>query len=427
MYSDDYQNQPYWWRSTPRPILDQVDLPQKSDVVIVGSGYTGLNAALQTVRAGRSTTIIEAKQCGYGCSSRNGGQIGTSFKPSLRSLQRKFGHEIAIKMIGEGHRALKYLKDLIHDENFDCDLSSSGRFIATHSKRAFEGIAKAYSELPSEIAINHYMVPNSEQRGEIGSDRFYGGCVLPDHGSIHPGKYHAKLLTRVMDSGAIVIDQCPVTAIESIGSEFRVRTAKGNIVARDVVLATNGYTDKQFQWHARRVLPIGSFQIATEELDRSLIDQLIPHNRVISDTQLIGNYFRLSPDHSRLLFGGRVTFMEAESESGIHTLRKQMTDVFPQLTDTKIANAWVGYVAYTLDISPHIGQQDGIYYSMGYCGSGITLSSYFGMRIGQKLLGTDEGRTELDHLKFPTLPGFIRNRMFLFAATNTLRVAERFF
>ena len=424
--ADDYRNEPYWWTDAPRPPPVESELPRQVDVVVIGSGYTGLNAALQTARGGRSTLIVEAQQLGFGCSSRNGGQIGTSIKPSLDELERKYGRETSIRIIREGHRALEYLKELIREEQIDCDLTVNGRFIGAHSRSAYDKLGRFYSGLPKDIAVDHRLVPQSEQRSEIGSDRFFGGCVLPAHGSIHPGKYHLELLSLVLSSGASVVDRCAATGIESESAGFKVRTTKGTVKARDVILATNGYTERQFPWHSKRVVPIGSFQIATEALSAELLRELVPNLRVISDTQLIGNYLRVSPDSSRLIFGGRVTFTEAESESGMRTLRKQMIRVFPQLRDIRIAHSWVGYVAYTRDIVPHIGKHKGVYYCMGYCGSGITVSSYLGMRVGQKVLGSPEGDTELDRLPFPTIPPIARNRMSLIALTKLLRVVERF-
>ncbi len=424
--TDDYRDEPYWWNDAPRPPLTNCELPKQVDVTIIGSGYTGLNAALQTARAGRSTLVLESQQLGYGCSSRNGGQFGTSVKPSFERLKRQHGRDNAIGMLREGHRALQYLVDLIQSEQLDCDFSHCGRYISAHSMKAYEGLGKAYGSLPKEIEVEHHLVPRTEQRSEIGSNHFFGGCILPAHGSVHPGKYHLALLERVASGGAAIVDQCAATAIEPDGNQFIVRTEKGDVKAKDVVVATNGYTQKGFSWHSKRIVPIGSFQIATEPLDPETAAELIPNKRVLSDTQLIGNYFRLSPDSKRLLFGGRVTFVEAHSDSGVKTLRKQMLRTYPQLRDTRVAYSWVGYIAYTMDIVPHLGRHQGIYYSMGYCGSGISLSSYFGMRVGQKVLGNAEGKTELDRLEFRPVPAIVRNRFSLAAATSLLRVAERF-
>ncbi len=425
IFANDFQEWPYWWEAAPRQALTEFDLPREVDVAVIGSGYTGLNAALQTARGGRSTLVLEKDLTGYGCSSRNGGQVGTSFKPKYARLAKRFGEQTALMMVREGHQALDYLRNLIAEEQIDCDWNPSGRFIGVHSRQAYDRLSKECAATPKQIAFEYHMVPKAELSSEIGSELFHGGCVLPAHGGLHPGKYHLELLKRVTQSGAIVADRCAVETIERRNHSFRLHTKRGAVDASDIVLASNGYTDPSFTWHNQRILPIGSFQIATEMLSDHLSQTLIPKARVVSDTRLIGNYFRLSPDLKRMLFGGRVTFTEANSRAGAETLYKQMVTVYPQLAEVKVSYAWVGYVAYTTDISPHIGVQDNLHYAMGYCGSGITLSSYFGMKVGQKVLGNSEGTTALDDLSFRPWPKIIRTPMVLSGITRLARVAER--
>ncbi len=424
IFASDYQDIPYWWEAAPLEKLTAADLVRSVDVAVIGSGYTGLHAALQTARAGRTTLVIEKELAGHGCSSRNGGQVGTSFKPVLAKLEKSFGRTTAINMILEGHRALAYLKEFIHDEKIDCEWHECGRFVGAHSKKAFDRDIRTREKIPSEIAEEFHVVPRSEIQTEIDSDLFHGGVVLPNHGSLHPGKYYRELLKCVQQAGAIVVDLCPVQRLERTSKGFRLHTKRGTVDATKVILATNGYTQDQFDWHQKRVLPIGSFQIATEILSENVVSKLIPNARVVNDTRLVGNYSRLSPDHKRLLIGGRVTFSESSPTSGSKLLQKQMISIFPQLSETLISYSWVGFIAYTIDSTPHIGVHDNVYYSMGFCGSGITLSSYFGMRIGQKLLGTPEGATALDHLDFKPWPSFVRSSWFFTPAARMIRFAE---
>ncbi len=426
IFAPDYQDNPYWWENAPRQKLTETDLVRAVDVTVIGSGYTGLHAALQTARAGRSTLVLEKDLTGYGCSSRNGGQVGTSLKLRYAQLEKKYGRAQATDMFLEGQRALDYLENFVREENIDCDWHKCGRFIGAHTSKALKREIKTRESVPSDIAEEFHAVLKSEVQKEVNSDMFYGGVVLPNHGSIHPGKYHLELLDRVLQSGAMVVDECPVERIDRTTNGFRLHTPRGSVDATKVILATNGYTDKQFKWHRNRVLPIGSFQIATEVLPEDVISSLLPKARVLNDTRLVGNYSRLSPDHKRLLVGGRVTFGETSARTGSKLVHKQMTAMFPHLSNTLTAYSWVGFIAYTTDSTPHIGVQDELYYSMGFCGSGITLSSYFGMRIGQKLLGTAEGNTPIDHLRFRAWPAFARSTLFLTPAQKLIRLAENF-
>jgi len=140
---------------------------------------------------------------------------------------------------------------------------------------------------------------------------------------------------------------------------------------------------------------------------------LLPNDRVLSDTRKLVFYYRLSPDQRRMVFGGRVAYMENDPRVSAPRLHAWMRLIFPELSTAKVTHSWMGYVAYTFDTLPHIGKQDGLYYAMGYCGSGISLATYFGARIGQQVLGKAEGRTPLDNSPFPTRPLYSGNPWFL--------------
>jgi glycine/D-amino acid oxidase-like deaminating enzyme len=413
IFASGYKNEPYWWEAAPRPQLAQVSLPKQVDVLVIGSGYTGLSAATETARAGRSTLVIDAESAGWGCSSRNGGQVSTSIKPGFDALAGRHNEQLAFGIRREGLEALDYIAGLIEGEGMVCDWSRTGRFHAAHNPKQFEALAKLPQSQTKGLDVPMEVVTRAEQRREIGSDAYYGGIVYPRHAALHPGKFHLALLARAQAAGASIVDHCPALAIERQSNGFLVRTAKGDIQARDVVVATNGYTGPFAPWQRRHVIPIGSYIIATEELDPQLAHELAPTNRMMSDTRRVVFYYRLSPDKRRMIFGGRVAYTENNPQVSAPRLHDWMSQLFPQLKESKVTHSWMGFVAYTFDTLPHIGKQDGLYYAMGYCGSGVSLATYFGMKIGLQVLGKAEGKSPLDNVPFQTRPLYSGNPWFL--------------
>ena len=421
LFTDDFKTAPYWWEDSPRPRIEAVGLPKTADVVVIGSGYTGLNAALETARGGRHTLVLDAEAAGWGCSTRNGGQISTSVKSDMESLSAKHGRDKAFAIMKEGHNALAWIEDFVRREEITCDFKVPGRFHAAHSPAQYEKLAVEVGHDTPGLEIGAQLVPRSEQRSELGTDAYHGGVVFPKHASLDPGRYHQGLLDRVLAAGAMVIEHCAVTAAERAGQGFRVTTPRGEVLARDVLVATNGYTGTVTPWQRRRVIPIGSYVIATEPLAPDLMDRLMPRDRIVSDTRKVVYYYRPSPDRTRIVFGGRVSHNETDPLSSGPKLHAAMTGIFPELADTRISHSWVGFVAYTFDELAHIGQKDGLHYAMGYCGSGVSMASYLGMRSGQKILGLRDGRTGFDDLTFQTRPFYSGNPWFLGASVMYYR------
>ncbi|MEM7221793.1 MAG: FAD-binding oxidoreductase [Pseudomonadota bacterium] len=420
-----FKETPYWWDEVAPPELAPVELPQSVDVAVIGSGYTGLNAALETVRGGRSTLVLDAEAAGWGCSTRNGGQISTSVKPSLDALARRHGRERAAAIRREGVAALDWIEDFVMREAIDCDFRRSGRFHAAHTPRHYEALVRQIGELDRDESIEAHAVPRAEQRRELGSDAYHGGVVFPRHAALHPAKYHKGLLTRALESGARVMSHCPVLAIERKGHEFSLATAKGKLTARDVVVATNGYSSAITPWLRRRVIPIGSYVIATERLPDELVDELFPTDRIVSDTCRVVYYYRAAPDRSRILFGGRVSARETDPKVSGPRLKAELAHRFPELAEVGLSHSWAGTVAYSFDQIAHCGTHEGIHYAMGYCGSGVSMASYLGMRMGLRVLGRAEGRSAFDDLPFPTRPLYSGTPWFLPAVVAWYRWRDR--
>lgn len=421
----DISLKPYWLDQVGPPPATTDQLLKQADVVVVGSGYTGLNAAIETARGGRTTLVLDAAEIGFGCSTRNGGQISTSVKPSLAKLAAKYGTEKARAIRQEGENALSWIEERINGEGIDCDFARTGRYHAAHTPRHYEELVRNAEALARDEGIEVRTVPQAEQLSELGSDSYYGGVVFPRHASLHPAKYHRGLMRCAIEAGVHLTGNCAVTGIERTATGFLVSTEKGTVTAKDVIVATNGYTSGVTPWLQRRVIPIGSNIITTAALPPEVMDRLFPTNRIASDTCKVVYYYRPSPDRTRVVFGGRVAAHEVGAQAGAPKLYESMCRIFPELRSYGLSHSWSGTVAYTFDELAHTGVHDGVHYAMGYCGSGVSMASYLGMRAGQKVLGLREGRTAFDGLKNPTRPMYYGKPWFLPAAVAWYRWRDR--
>lgn len=417
----DLHHSPYWLDGLPSAPETSRRLPERADVVIVGAGYTGLSAAIELARGGRSTLIVEAGAPGHGCSTRNGGQVAAGIKPSLAALTRTYGAERATAIRAIGSDALAWTGERITQEGIDCDYTRSGFFYAAHTPQHYESLAREAETLRKDEGEECHIVPRADQRRELGTDAYFGGAVFPDNAGLHPAKYLRGLLDVALQAGVTVVGDCAATGITRTADGAEVTTAKGTVRARDVIVATNGYTNGLTSWLQRRVVPIATNIIATEPLPKALVDTLFPTGRMVSDTRKVIYYYRTSPDRTRILFGGRVAARETGAAESAVRLYDVMCDIFPDLRAYGVTHSWGGTVAFSFDEMPHTGTHDGVHYAMGYCGSGVALSSYLGMRTGQRVLGLAEGRTVLDGLTYPTRPLYYGKPWFLPAAVAWYR------
>ncbi len=409
----------------PLPEAPAAPLPARADVVVIGSGYTGLAAARETALAGRSTLVLDSGPIGGGCSSRNGGQVAFSFKPSHPALIARHGRAAADAIYREGVEAVDELRRLALEEGIDCDWRDSGCVVGAHTPRLFRALVEEAESQPQAFRARFEVVPRSRLHEAVDSPLYHGAVIYPDDASVHPQKLVVALYARAVVAGAEFRSHCEVTGLVRCADGWDVATRLGSVRARRVLVATNGYTGAFSPWHRRRVFPIGSYMAATEPLDPTVVSRLIPRGRNLGDTRRVVVYVRPSPDGRRILFGGRAAAGETDVVRCVPKLAAMMAEVFPELARVEISHAWMGFVGFTFDTIAHVGGQDGLYHALGYCGQGVPTAPYYGRRIGRRMADLDGGDTALWNLPFPTRPYYHGRPWFLPIAVQSYRLLDR--
>ena len=426
-FSEDYKETSYWLddiSASDSKNNHSPELPEQTDLVIIGSGYTGLNAAIETAAQGMETLVIDQGDLGQGCSTKNGGQISTSVKPTLKALSEKYGVEKANAIRQEGLNALNWIEGFITLENLNCEFTRCGRFHGAHTSNQYEQMCATLNDLSQENIIA-YPVEKFAMSSELGTHFYHGGLVFPDNASLHPAKYHRELIRLAVERGSKLIGNCKALKISRDSDRFVISTSQGEVVTKKIAIATNGYTSSLTPWLKRRIIPIGSYIIATECLHPELMDRLFPTNRMITDSRKVVFYYRPSPDRTRILFGGRVSARETDPSKSGPKLLKDLVRLFPELTHTKISHSWTGTVAYSFDELAHTGTQNEMHYAMSYCGSGVSMASYLGMKMGRKIAEASDSDTAFDGLQYPSRPYYFGRPWFLPLAVEWYRMSDR--
>jgi glycine/D-amino acid oxidase-like deaminating enzyme len=363
-----------------------VALSSDVDVVIVGGGYTGMMAAATLARRGRSVALLERSELGWGASSRNGGMVHPGFKAGLATLLKRDprgGRERYQASLD----AFNLVEDTIRVNQIDCDYVRTGHLELAHKASHFQHFEEEAHVLTQQFGVGARMIPRIELASEVGTSLYHGALLVEQSGGLHPAKYFAGLMRMARDRGAHLYAHTPATGIETRRrSGFRVSTARGVIQTRDVLVATNGYSDRLVPWLRHRVIPIGSYIIATAPLSDDQAQSSIPKRRMLFDSKNFLHYWRLSAD-DRMLFGGRASFAPTTIAKARDWLYAAMLQIHPQLAGVQVEHAWGGRVGFTVDRMPHIGRVKGITYALGYCGTGVAMSTYFGQLAADWIAG----------------------------------------
>lgn len=420
------KNTPFWWEAAPVRPLSEQPLAKQLDVAIVGAGYAGLSAGLVLARAGRSVAAFDAMTPGEGASSRNGGITSGTIRPHFATIARHFGEQKAMAIEAEGKRAREFLYDFIETEGLDCDFQLVGAFKGALGYDQYDRMARGAEVLTKRLGIETYAVSRGKQHAYVGSDFYRGGTVRMDIGGLHPAKFHAELLRVALAAGLAVHSQTPVTAILREGQGFRVVTSVGTLQARQVLVCTNGYTDGAAPFLRRRLVPVRSRIIATEELAPAQMARLMPKLMMMSENRQLGFYYRPSPDGKRILLGGRDSSRTGDPAAPTLRLRNGLVEIFPELANVRLSHSWFGNVAMNRDMIPRIFEKKGVLYATGFCGSGVVWAPWVGTRAAYKLMGHGEqARTAFDFRPPAAVPLYRGNPWFLPAIIKGYALQDR--
>ncbi len=411
------KTEPFWREAAALDPGDSGELPAKVDVVVIGGGLTGLAAAARFAAAGRETVVLEAEALGFGASARNGGMIGWGHRAKIDDLSRRYGEETALGLLGEARASYEFTRGLIdeisQEHGVDCRYRMTGRFLGAATPRIYDALAREVEALSARLGFDARMVSQGDQAAEIVSDSYFGGVVFPEHGALHPGLLVNGLAMRARAAGARLFGAAAVERIEKTGSGWRLARARGAIEARDLALATNGYSgimSRALPDLANRVIPLPSYMIATQPLGAERIRALMPGGRSYVDTRSTHSYFRADPDGERILWGGRASLRQIPLPRAAETLKRHMSSVFPSLRDVGLTHAWSGHIAYTEDVVPHVGRLDrgpleGAAFALGYCGSGVAMAPWLGDRMARLVLGDADAAGPFGRTRFRPVPG----------------------
>ncbi len=392
-------------RGASYPVLDEtVDC----DVAVVGGGLAGLSAALDLAQRGFSVRLLEAREIGFGASGRNGGQAIHGLACDQDVIEAQLGAADARRVWDMTIEALDLLQGRIRKYRIDCDWRSGYLGLARNARKGVELAAWA-DRLEAVYGYPLQRIAPAEVGGWIASGEFHSGVHDARSGHLHPLKYTLGLAGAAREAGVHLHENSEVVALRQ-GPQVELRTARGSVRARQVLLAGNVYLQGLAPALAARIMPVGTYIACTEELPDVVADALIPSRSAVCDTNFVLDYFRTTNDQ-RMLYGGRVSYSTVTPSNLAQSMRQRMVATFPQLAAARIEHAWGGFVDISMNRAPDFGRlpaaaghAPNIYYLQGFSGHGLALTGLAGQIVAEAMAG-DASRFDvfarLRHRRFP--------------------------
>ena len=395
----------YWLDTAPTfEGTPHAALPGKADVVVIGAGFSGLSAALRLARSGASVVVIDRGPVIGEASGRNGGHVNNGLAGNYGMACARLGEATAARLYEVFNQAVNTVETIVTENAIDCSFRRCGKLKLASRAQHMDALRADQARLATQVDPDARLIEAADLGGEIGSSQFFGGLLYPQSAQMHMGRFGIGLAQSVLKAGGQIFENTPMIALRREGSLTRVTTPYGAIEAGAVLMAT-GTSRNGPSFFRRRIMPVGSFIVASEPLDTATIAALMPGNRNVVTTQNIHNYFRVSADN-RLIFGGRACFSKSDRKSDIKSgemLRAAIRATFPQLPDIRLDYCWGGDVDMTVDRLPRAGEWNGVFYTMGYSGHGTQMSVYMGQRMAEVIAGNPQANP-LRGMPWPPIP-----------------------
>ncbi|GIN97537.1 oxidoreductase [Siminovitchia terrae] len=387
-----------------------------ADVVIIGGGFTGIASSYHLQNKGVHTVVLEQHTVGWGASGRNGGMMNTGYKLSAAETIKRWGVEEAIRLDQYALDCNKAVEEIAKKHQIDCDVRMSGHVGLSKNKKKQQAFENSQELIAKHFGREVKVLTGAELQKEMNSDYYKVGLMDPLSYQFHPLDYVRGLAEVTNDLGGEIYEQTKAIDIQKTGKTFIVITEKGMVEAKELIFATDGYSEKITPELHKGIFPLASFVIATEPFEQRVLENMIPNNRNLYDTINLVNYFRRTPDQ-RIIFGGSGIGYPAK-QAFKDELYMLLTSVFPQLKGVTIDYFWGGVIGATVDKFPVIGRtEQGAYYSVGYTGHGAAQSTLHGKLLSQCILNEERINATFENTSLKTVPLYT-NKKFLVSAAN---------